>query len=102
IGEQYAAYFDDTLARIAERVTAVPESERPTVLYLNPASMSQPHLVAEWWIRAGGGRSVTDDGRTQEVLSLSTETVAGADPDILLLADPAHLEQVRNDPTLSQ
>jgi len=102
IGEEYARYFDATLARIAAKVDAVPLDLRPTALYLNPANMTQPHLVAEWWLRAGGARSVTDDGRTEEVLSLSTETVIGANPDFILLSDSAHIETLNADATLSQ
>lgn len=102
IGEEYARYFDATLARIAAKVDAIPEDRRPTALYLNPVNVTQPHLVAEWWITAGGGRSVTDDGRSEEVLSLSTETVIGANPDFIILFDPGHVETLKTDATLSQ
>ncbi|MCC6735419.1 MAG: ABC transporter substrate-binding protein [Bauldia sp.] len=102
IGEEYAAYFDDRLARIAAVVDAIPAEARPSVLYINPVNMSQPHLVAEWWITAGGGISVTNDGRTTETLTLTTETVVNANPDIILVSDPAHVEALRNDATLSQ
>ncbi len=102
IGAKYAEFFDGTLARVEERLAAVPEAERPRVLYINPGNMTQPHLVAEWWITAGGGNSVTNDGRSQEVLSLSTEVVIGADPDFIVLGDPRHVEALRADATLSQ
>ncbi len=102
IGEAYARYFDATLARIAAKVDAIPAEKRPTALYLNPVNVTQPHLVAEWWIAAGGGRSVTDDGRSEEVLSLSTETVIGSDPDFIILFDPGHVDALKNDATLSQ
>jgi len=102
IGEEYAHYFDATLERIAAKVADIPEEDRPTALYLNPINVTQPHLVAEWWITAGGGHSVTNDGRSEEVLSLSTETVIGANPDFIILFDPAHVEALKNDPTLSQ
>lgn len=102
ISEKYAAYFDATLARIAEKIDAIPEGDRPTALYLNPQTMTQPHLVAEWWLSAGGARSVTDDGRSEEVLSLSTETVIGANPDFLVVFEPKHIDQLKEDPTLSQ
>lgn len=102
IGDQYAEYFDATLARIAAKVDAIPQDKRPTALYLNPANMTQPHLVAEWWLRAGGARSVTDDGRSEEVLTLSTETVVGANPDFIMLSDPGHIDPLKKDSTLSQ
>ncbi len=102
IGEDYARYFDATLARIAAKVDAIPPDQRPTVLYLNPANMTQPHRVAEWWLGAAGARSVTDDGHAEEVLSLTTETVVGANPDYIVLSDPAHIEVLAGDATLSQ
>lgn len=102
IGEEYARYFDATLARIAAKVDTIPEEKRPTALYLNPVNVTQPHLVAEWWITAAGGRSVTNDGRSEEVLSLSTETVIGANPDFIILFDPAHAEALKADAALSQ
>lgn len=102
IGQEYADYFDATLARIAAKVDAIPEEQRPTALYLNPVNVTQPHLVAEWWITAAGGRSVTDDGRSEEVLTLSTEAVVGANPDFIILFDPGHVEKLKADATLSQ
>ncbi|MFC5760258.1 ABC transporter substrate-binding protein [Rhizobium sp. GCM10022189] len=102
IGEQYAKYFDATLARIAAKIDAIPLDQRPTALYINPTNMTQPHLVAEWWLRAGGARSVTDNGRSEEVLTLSTETVIDANPDYIVLSDPGHIEALKRDATLSQ
>lgn len=102
IGNQYAEYFDATLARIAARIHTIPAEKRPTALYLNPGNMTQPHLVAEWWLRAGGARSVTDDGRSEEVLTLSSETVIAANPTYIVLSDPGHITALQKDATLSQ
>lgn len=102
VGTEYAAFFDSTLAGIDAKLADVPVGERPRVLYISPANMTQPHLVAEWWIKAGGGVSVTDDGRAQEVLPLSTEMVVGADPDVVVVGDPRHVGILTSDPTLSQ
>lgn len=102
LGTRYAAYFDAISARVAERVAKIPEADRPTVLYINPVIMTQPHLIAEWWIPAGGGVSVTNDGRTQNVLSLTKEAVVGANPDFMFVMEPGHLDVLRQDPVLSQ
>jgi iron complex transport system substrate-binding protein len=64
--------------------------------------MTQPHIVAEWWLKAGGARSVTDDGRSEEVLTLTTEAVIGANPDYIVLSDPSHIEALKTNETLSQ
>lgn len=102
IGAQYETYFDTTLAKVAAKIDPLPADKRPSVLYFNPANMTQPHLVAEWWMNAGGGRSVTNDGRSEEVLTLTTEAVIGANPDIIIVAEPSHVEKLKADPTLSQ
>lgn len=102
LGDRYAAYFDRISAHVAERVAGVPAEKRPSVLYLNPVIMTQPHLIAEWWIPAGGGASVTDDGRSENVLSLTKEAVIGADPDFILVMEPKHIKVLREDPVLSQ
>lgn len=102
VGARYAKYFDDTLARVAQRIDAIPADKRPSALYINPRNMTQPHLVAEWWLRAGGARSITDDGRTEEVLTLSTEAIVAANPDYIVLSDPGHIEALKSDATLSK
>lgn len=101
-GPRYAEFFDKTLAGVTEKLAAVPENARPHVLYINPKNMSQPHLVAEWWMKAGGARSVTDDGRTTETLALTTEFVLGADPDVVIVADPKDVDALKTDANLSQ
>lgn len=102
IGPRYAAFFDGTLSKIREKLADVPEGERPRVLYINPKNMSQPHLIAEWWMTAGGARSVTADGRTTETLALTTEMVVGADPDVVIVADPKDIAALKEDANLSQ
>lgn len=101
-GPRYAEFFDKTLADVTEKLAAVPDSARPRVLYISPKNMSQPHLIAEWWMKAGGARSVTDDGRTTETLSLTTEMVLGADPDVVIVADPKDVGALKADANLSQ
>lgn len=101
-GPRYAAFFDRILADVSARLASVPEEARPRVLYINPKSMSQPHLIAEWWMKAGGARSVTDDGRSTETLSLTTEMVVGADPDVVMVADPKDVDALKADANLSQ
>lgn len=101
-GPRYAAFFDETLASVSEKLKAVPEDARPRALYISPKNMSQPHLIAEWWMKAGGARSVTDDGRTTETLTLTTEMVLGADPDVVIVADPKDVEALKADANLSQ
>jgi iron complex transport system substrate-binding protein len=98
--ERYERYFDAALARVGERLGG-PALVRPRVLYFSPATLTQPHLVAEWWIRAAGGDSVTDDGRQFEARNFSLEQLLAWDPDFLLVADPSDVDVVRNDRRLA-
>jgi iron complex transport system substrate-binding protein len=95
----YAAYFDATVARVAG---AVAGAARPRVLYLQPDTLTQPRLIAEWWIPAAGGVSVTDDGRRAEQRSFTLEQVVLWDPDILLLTEPKAVAYVNRHAVLGK
>lgn len=95
--ERYVAYFDATLARVATTLGRAAAS-RPRVLYFNPTTLTQPHLVAEWWIRAAGGDSVTDDGRAVESRSFTQEQLLSWNPDILIVSGHREVEKVTHDP----
>jgi iron complex transport system substrate-binding protein len=96
----YAQYFDATLARVAAALRDV--SARPRVLYLQPGTLTQPRLIAEWWIPAAGGISVTDDGRKAESRTFSLEQVMLWDPDILIVTDPKDVSLVGTDKVFKQ
>jgi iron complex transport system substrate-binding protein len=100
--ERYRRYFDDTLARIAAKVNPVPAPSRPRVLYFHPETLTQPRLIAEWWIPAAGGISVTDDGRTAESRTFTLEQVILWDPDVLMVTTLKDVTAVYTDPTFRQ
>lgn len=101
IGEAYAAYFDETLERVRRRMKGFPDSKRPKVLFCSSIrTMTQPHLIAEWWIEAAGGKSVTRDGRDVESLSYSLEKIILWNPDVILVPNVDEVEQVYADPKL--
>lgn len=85
IAQDYIAYFDDTVARAAELTADLTEEERKTVIYGDVAGLSQPHMIAEWWIEAAGGISVTKQAHTEESLTYTTEDLLLWDPDVMLV-----------------
>lgn len=94
---RYAAYFDTVQMRVATALRhAAPAL--PRVLYFSPKTLTQPHLVAEWWIRAAGGESVTDDGRVAESRSFTLEQLLVWNPDVLIVSGHEDVEAVRRDP----
>ncbi|MBL8707196.1 MAG: ABC transporter substrate-binding protein [Rhodospirillales bacterium] len=97
VARRYTAYFDGTLHQVRATLAGVTEKERPRVLYMQPGTLTQPRLIAEWWIPAAGGVSVTNDGRTAESRSFTLEQVIAWDPDILIVTDPRDVTLVQTD-----
>jgi iron complex transport system substrate-binding protein len=102
VAARYRRYFDDTLARVSAGLGGVAPSARPTVLYFHPETLTQPRLIAEWWIPAAGGVSVTSDGRTAESRTFSLEQALLWDPEILIVTGPKDVETVKTDPRFKQ
>lgn len=98
--ERYAERFDAILAGVVRKLTRTAPM-RPRVLYFNPATLTQPHLVAEWWIRAAGGESVTDNNRSVESRSFTMEQLLAWDPDILIVPSHEDADSVRREPRFS-
>jgi iron complex transport system substrate-binding protein len=67
------------------------------VLYCNLKRLTQEQLIGEWWISAAGGISVTNNGRSTESYSFSIEQLFAWDPDILIVATPDDLQELRED-----
>lgn len=98
----YNSYFDDKLAFVKQRVTENSKSVRPKVLYMDAKTLSQPHLIAEWWIDAAGGASVTAGPRQGEAMPFTVEQVLAWDPDVIFLATPADRKALFDHPVLKE
>jgi iron complex transport system substrate-binding protein len=61
VAADYLAYFDEKISMAAELTKDIKEEDKRTVLYGSISSLTQPHIIAEWWIPAAGGISVTGD-----------------------------------------
>jgi iron complex transport system substrate-binding protein len=98
--ETYCSYFDATLGKIAARLAQQP-AQRPRVLYASLKRMTQPHLIAEWWIAKAGGRSVTEGERPTEALTFSREQVLAWDPEVMIVSSAAEVADAYADPRLA-
>jgi len=94
VAEDYARYFDTTLADVTATLAKNGPSEAPRVLYVNYRSLTQPHRIAEWWIPKAGGRSMTNDGRPQESVTFSLEQIVAWDPQIVIVSGQSEIAQV--------
>jgi len=97
VARAYQQWFDGTLARVDQGLAGLAPAQRPRVLYLQPETLTQPRLIAEWWIPAAGGISLSDDGRRTESRSFSLEQLLLWDPEILILTTPQAVKHVRTD-----
>jgi iron complex transport system substrate-binding protein len=93
----YRRWFDGTLERVRQSLHGLAVAERPRALYLQPETLTQPRLIAEWWIPAAGGTSVSADGRRTETRTLTLEQVLAWDPDRLFLTTTQALRRVTGD-----
>jgi len=91
----YQQWFDATLARVRQGLATLAPSQRPRVLYMQPDTLTQPRLIAEWWIPAAGGISLSADGRRAESRGFSLEQLLTWDPEVLILTTPQALRMVR-------
>ena len=103
MADKYVKYFEATLQSVSSIVARIPREQRPRVLYCSLRRLTQDHLIAEWWIEAAGGISVTNAGHRQmEAFSFSPEHMLLWNPDVLIVASPDDLEQLKQDERFSR
>ncbi|SHH21117.1 ABC transporter substrate-binding protein [Pollutimonas bauzanensis] len=100
--EAYLRYFEDTMERVRRTLDTVPQQARPKVLYFNPQTMSTPLLIANWWIAAAGGYSVTAGMEPAGSARYSHERVLVWNPDIFIVNSPEQAEAVYRDERFSR
>jgi len=74
--------------------------QRPRVLYCSYSSLTQPHLIAEWWIEQAGGQSVTKDGRVGESVTFSLEHMLAWNPQVIFVTNPKEIDALLAEPRL--
>ncbi|MCK6425586.1 MAG: ABC transporter substrate-binding protein [Burkholderiaceae bacterium] len=94
--------FDAVLRRLQQRLGDVAPAGRPSALYLQPQTLTQPRRIAEWWIAAAGGRSVSDDGRSGESRSFSFEQLLAWDPQVLFVGSRQARDRLRREPAFAR
>lgn len=98
LANDYIKYFDATVTKIGKKVSAIPEEQRPRVLYANIESMSAPHEISDWWIETAGGQSVAKTDRVgQQQLAFSMEHLLKWDPEIIIVSTPKDIKLISED-----
>lgn len=96
--KKYIAYIDATLAKATELMKNISDADKKTVLYGNPIEFTQPHIIAEWWIAQAGGKSVTDNGRTENRYEYTMEDLLKWNPQVMIVSNKKLVEEIKANP----
>lgn len=95
LAQRYNTRFNALTSEVT-RILQQTRPSQPRVLYFNPRTLSRPHPIADWWIHAAGGRSVTASMAGNGAFNL--ETLLAWDPDILIVSSQDEAGRVLSDP----
>lgn len=97
--EEYLKYFDDMVAEAGTKTSKIADDSKKTVLYGNIDKLTQPHVIAEWWITTAGGTSVTENSWDADgnKCSYTQEDILQWNPDVMLTTDKSVKEAVKSD-----
>ena len=104
VAADYLKYFNDMVAKADALTDKIPETERKNVLYGAVSTMSQPHVIAEWWIQKAGGISVTSDALIAaggESLTYTLEDLLLWNPDVMFISSANDREAILADERLA-
>jgi iron complex transport system substrate-binding protein len=102
VAADYIQYFDGMVAKAQELTKDMPKEQRKKVLYGSVTELTQPHVIAEWWITQAGGNSVTDDGRTANRLVYTLEDLLAWNPEVIILSNIAKKEEILADKRIAE
>ena len=95
VAKRYSEYFDEMVEKAHEKTKDI--EEKKTVIYGNLVEFTQPHIIAEWWIKEAGGISVTDNGREEEQFKYQMEDLLNWDPDIIIASNDGTKKEILED-----
>ncbi len=98
--KEYSDYFDQTIAKVNDVVSKIPQDQRVTVLNGGLENLSMGHTIAEWWIESAGGISVTKEARVGDTSTYSMEDLFNWNPDVLIVQNKADIDFAYNDERL--
>lgn len=104
VATDYLAYFDKMVADANELTKDIKETDKKKVVYGTISEFTQPHLIAEWWIPAAGGISVTSDSRTDantEKLVYTMEDLLQWNPDVMIVTSKSEKDTIMADARLA-
>lgn len=81
--DDYNAYFDKIVQKAADRTAALSDADRLKVIYGDVESLTNPHVISEWWLTAAGGESVTKETHQKNSLEYTMEELLAWQPQVI-------------------
>ena len=98
IVEEYIKYFDETMEKVANITSKIPEDKKVTVLSSSIQGLSLGHVISEWWIEAAGGISVSKDIRQNEQANqYSIEQLLSWNPEVIIVSSEKDIDETYKD-----
>lgn len=99
IAKDYLTYFDNMVTEAKKKTSSLTGEAKKTVLYGDIDKLTQPHIIAEWWIDAAGGTSVTADSWNNENGNCvyTQEDVLKWNPDVMITTNSSMKDTIKAD-----
>lgn len=81
--DEYNSYFDEIVEKADSLTADIPENEKQTAVYGDVLSLTNPHIISEWWLSAAGGKSVTAETHTKNSLEYTMEELLAWQPEVI-------------------
>ncbi len=102
VAEEYCTYFDEMVAKAAERTSGIADEDaRVACIYGDVESLTNPHIISEWWISAAGGRSVTKERHTKNSLEYTLEELLAWQPEVIFSSN-TNVDEILNDANIAE
>lgn len=99
LAADYLSYFDDMTAEAEEKTASIADEDKKSVLYGSVDQLTQPHVIAEWWIEEAGGISVTKDswGEDSKSCTYTQEDLLKWNPDTMIVTDASSIDTIKGE-----
>ena len=101
VADAYVEYLEEKIAQVNERVSALDESQRKTVVHglsMYNLSVDGANTIIDEWINAAGGINAAAEDTTGNSQAISLEQLLAWDPDVIITGTAGEVEAILSDP----
>lgn len=102
--QEWCEYFDNAIEMVTERTSQLSADEIPDVYYIRGPEVTSTHAaksITIWYVRAAGGRLVTED-IDEKIATVDAEQINAWDPDIIFMGRLKSTDDILNNPDFSE